>query len=80
MLFKVIDSTISISLYLSLFKATDSSVVNDGGEVTITDGGVNHRFVEIRLQSRIGEPLDYILVAYADYIQNSNITSSKNDI
>lgn len=49
-----------------LFKATDTSVDDSGGEVEIVDGGIGHKFVEIRLMSIIGKGLDYLVLAYAN--------------
>lgn len=37
-----------------------------GGQVNITDGGISHKYVEIRLNSQIGKALDYVVVVYAN--------------
>lgn len=46
----------------------------DGGEVEITDGGLNHKFVEVRLKSQIGKGLDYLIMTYTESHTTSNIT------
>lgn len=42
------------------------SLDESGGEVEITDGGINHRYVEMRFHSQIGKGLDYIVLVYTD--------------
>lgn len=51
-------------MYREMFQITDNSFDDNSGEVAITDGGVSHRYVEIRLNSPIGKKLDYTVMAY----------------
>lgn len=48
----------------------------DGGdtEVEIVDGGINHKFVEVRLNSEIGKGLKYMIMAYSDRHTDLNRT------
>lgn len=39
---------------------------DSGGDVDITEGGIGHKYVEIRLQSNIGKDLDYVIIVYHD--------------
>lgn len=59
---------------LSYFQATDTSLDDTGGDVEITDGGIGHKYVEVRLQSRIGKDLDYVIIAYHDETSATNTT------
>lgn len=48
------------------FQVTDISLDDTGGSVYITDGGLGHRFIEVRFNSLIGQGLDYVILAYAN--------------
>lgn len=48
-----------------MLQAIDESRDDSGGEVEITDGGVNHRYVELRLNSKVGQNLEYLIMVYS---------------
>lgn len=62
-------------LPLSLLQVTDLTLDDSGGEAEITGGGLNHKFVEIRLNSQIGKALLYAITAYAKGTNNTESIS-----
>lgn len=42
---------------------------DSGGEVEVVDGGIGHKFVEVRLNSQIGKGLDYLVLVYANSVE-----------
>lgn len=53
---------------------------DSGGDVTITEGGLDHKYVEIRFNSLIGKGLDYIVMVYTEFesftYNNTNIITN----
>lgn len=60
-------------------QAIDETPGDDGGHVELTDGGVNHRFLEVRLNSQIGGPLEYMIIAFTKRDHESNNSSLHNN-
>lgn len=50
---------------------------DSGGDVEITEGGLGHKYVEIRFNSQIGKGLDYLVMVYTEHnsfaYNNTNI-------
>lgn len=55
-----------------LFQITDHSIDGSGGTVELTDGGVDHKFVELRFNSQLGKGLDYMILAYTNTQTSGN--------
>lgn len=56
------------------FQVTDTNLDESGADVQITEGGIGHKYVEIRMQSQIGKKLDYVIVVYTDFSNRLNET------
>lgn len=48
----------------SFFQILDSSDDGSGGNVSITEGGIGYRFIEIGFNSLIGRGLDYVIMIF----------------
>lgn len=48
-----------------MFQIVDTTYEVSPGVVDVIGGGVNERYVEVRLTSQIGKSMDYVIQAYA---------------
>lgn len=49
----------------TMFQIVDTTYEVSPGTVEIVGGGVNQRYVEVRLTSQIGKSMDYVIQAYS---------------